>query len=129
MTQLTPLQLAEIAQGLTALSGIGTGFDPVGMVRKRLGLDRLTFGSVSTGVPGSQPQTTVEAGKSIAHNLYLGARQTFSGGTQLQMQYDITKSLKAQATASTTNNSVVSQGNAAAQDQGSGVGLSYQFEY
>jgi len=44
------------------------------------------------------------------------------------VQYDITKRLKAQATASTTSNSVVSQGNAA-QDNGSGVGLSYQFEY
>jgi translocation and assembly module TamB len=128
MTQLTPLQLAQIAQGLSTLGGIGAGFDPVGMVRKGLGLDRLAFGSVSSGPPGSQPQTTLEAGKSISRNLYLGARQTFSGGTQLLMQYDITRGLKAQATMSTTNNTVVSQGNAA-QDNGSSVGLSYQFEY
>jgi translocation and assembly module TamB len=127
--QLTPLQLAEIAQGLSALGGIGTGFDPVGMVRRGLGLDRLTFGSVSAGAPGSQPQTTLEAGKNIGRGLYLGARQTFSGASQLQVQYDITRNLKAQATASTSNsNPVVNQGNAA-QDQGSSVGLSYQFEY
>ena len=76
----------------------------------------------------SQPQTTLEAGKSIGHKFYLGARQTFAGGTQLELQYDITKRLKAQATMSTINNAVVNQGNAA-QDTGSGVGLSYQFEY
>ncbi|HLY04698.1 MAG TPA: translocation/assembly module TamB domain-containing protein [Rhizomicrobium sp.] len=129
VVQLSPLQLAEVAQGLAALGGIGTNFDPVGMVRRGLGLDRLTFGSISTGAPGSQPQTTLEAGKNIARNVYLGARQTFSGGTQLQVQYDITKNLKAQATASTINSApVVNQGNIA-QDTGSSVGLSYQFEY
>jgi len=41
---------------------------------------------------------------------------------------DITKRLKAQATLSTTTNATVTKGNTA-QDNGSSVGLSYQFEY
>jgi len=44
------------------------------------------------------------------------------------VQVDITRRLKAQATLSTTTNATVTKGNTA-QDNGSSVGLSYQFEY
>jgi translocation and assembly module TamB len=123
--QLTPLQLAEIAQALASLSGIGSGFNALGSLRKGLGLDRLSVGG---GSSNNSSDTTVEAGKYVSRNVYVGAKQSLSGGTQLQVQYDITHKLKAQATLSTMTNATVTKGSAA-QDNGSSVGLSYQFEY
>ena len=122
--QLTPLQLAQIAQGLAALSGISNGFDPVASVRGGLGLDRLAV----SGGSGVTTGTTVEAGKYVSRNIYVGARQGLSGGTQAQVQVDITRTLKAQATISTGTSANATQG-ATAQDSGSSIGLSYQFEY
>ncbi|HSM96209.1 MAG TPA: translocation/assembly module TamB domain-containing protein [Rhizomicrobium sp.] len=122
--QLSPFQLAEIAQALASLGGIGSGFDALSSLRKGLGLDRLSVG----GASGNSAQTTVEAGKYVARNVYIGARQNLSGGTQLQVQYDITRKLKAQATLSTVTNATVTKGSAAV-DNGSSIGLSYQFEY
>jgi len=126
--QLTPLQLAQIAQAVAALGGIGSGFNPLGSIRKTLGLDRLSVGSTSGGAAGSDQQTTVEAGKYVARNVYVGAKQSLSGGTQVQVQVDLTRKLKAQATLSTMTDATATKGSAA-QDNGSSVGLSYQFEY
>lgn len=126
--QLTPLQLAQIAQAIAALGGVGNGFNPLGALRKGLGLDRLSVGSTTGGASGSESQTTVEAGKYVARNVYVGAKQNLSGGTQVQIQVDLTKRLKAQATLSTMTNATATKGNAA-QDNGSSVGLSYEFEY
>lgn len=125
--QLTPLQLAQIAQALAALGGLGSGFDPLGMVRKQLGLDRFSVGSTTGGASGSESQTTVEAGKYVARNVYVGAKQNLSGGTQVQVQVDLTRRLKAQATLATGTTATIT-GNSA-QDNGSSVGLSYEFEY
>jgi translocation and assembly module TamB len=122
--QLTPLQLAQIAQALASLSGISNGFDPVASIRGGLGLDRLAV----SGGSGVTTGTTVEAGKYVSRNIYVGAKQGLSGGTQAQVQIDITRNLKAQATISTGTNANATQG-AAAQDTGSSLGLSYQFEY
>ncbi len=126
--QLTPLQLASIAQAAAAMGGIGGGFNPLGTVRRTLGLDRLSVGSVQGGASGTQSQTTVEAGRYVTHNVYVGVKQNLSGGTQTQVQVDITRRLKAQATLSTGASTATTQGNAL-QDNGSSVGLSYQFEY
>ena len=123
--QLTPLQLAQIAQALAALSGISNGFDPVASIRGGLGLDRL---SVSGG-SGVTTGTTVEAGKYVARNIYVGAKQGLSGGTQAQVQIDITRNLKAEANISTGVSANATQGSAAQQDTGSSLGLRYQFEY
>ena len=125
--QLTPLQLGEIAQGLASLGGIGSGFNPLGTVRKFLGLDQLAVGSTS-GTAGGKSQTTVEAGKYLLRNVYVGGKQNLSGGTQVQVQVDIAHGLKAQATLNTGADATATTGNAA-QDNGSSVGLSYQFEY
>jgi translocation and assembly module TamB len=126
--QLTPLQLASIAQAAAAMGGVGGGFDPLGAVRRNLGLDRLSVGSVQGGASGSESQTTVEAGRYVARNVYVGVKQNLSGGTQTQVQVDITRQLKAQATLSTSANATTAQGNSL-QDNGSSIGLSYQFEY
>ncbi len=122
--QLTPLQLAQIAQALAALSGISNGFDPVASIRGGLGLDRLAV----SGGSGVTTGTTVEAGKYVARNIYVGAKQGLSGGTQAQVQIDITRNLKAEANISTGVSANATQGSAA-QDTGSSLGLRYQFEY
>ena len=122
--QLTPLQMAQIAQALASLSGISNGFDPVASIRGGLGLDRLAV----SGGSGVTTGTTVEAGKYVSRNIYVGAKQGLSGGTQAQVQIDITRNLKAEATISAGTNATATQG-AGAQDTGSNIGLSYQFEY
>jgi len=126
--QLTPLQLASIAQAVASIGGVGGGFNPLGVVRRNLGLDRLAVGSVNTGVPGSQSQTTVEAGRYVMRNVYVGLKQNLSGGTQTQVQVDITRRLKAQATVATGTSAPTVQGNSL-QSNDSSIGLSYQFEY
>jgi translocation and assembly module TamB len=85
-------------------------------------------GSTGGGAPGSESQTTLEAGKYVSRNVYVGAKQSLSGSTQVQVQVDLTKHLKAQATVSTGTNATATKGNAA-QDNGSSAGLSYEFEY
>jgi translocation and assembly module TamB len=126
--QLTPLQLASIAQAVAAIGGVGGGFNPLGVVRRNLGLDRLSVGSANTGAAGSQSQTTVEAGRYVLRNVYVGVKQNLSGGTQTQVQVDITRRLKAQATLATGTSAATVQGNSL-QSNDSSVGLSYQFEY
>ena len=122
--QLTPLQMAQIAQALASLSGISNGFDPVASIRGGLGLDRLAV----SGGSGVTTGTTVEAGKYVFRNIYVGAKQGLSGGTQAQVQIDITRNLKAEATINAAPNATATQG-AGAQDMGGTLGLSYQFEY
>jgi len=126
--QLTPLQLASLAQGLASMGGVGGGFNPLGSVRNTLGLDRLSVGSTQGGASGTESQTTVEAGRYVARNVYVGVKQNLSGGTQTQVQFDITRRLKAQATINTGATTTPAQGNAL-QDNGNSVGLSYQFDY
>jgi len=109
---------------LASLSGISNGFDPVASIRGGLGLDRLAV----SGGSGVTTGTTVEAAKYVSRNIYVGAKQGLSGGTQAQVQIDITRNLKAQATISTGTSANATQG-AAAQETGGSLGLSYQFEY
>jgi translocation and assembly module TamB len=128
VSQLTPLQMASIAQGAAAMGGIGQNFNPLSVVRRTLGLDRLAIGSVAAGANGTQSQTTVEMGRYVTRNVYVGVKQNIAGGTQTQVQVDITRQLKAQATLSTIASAVTPQSNVL-QDNGSSIGLSYQFEY
>ncbi len=127
--QLSPMQLANLAQGVGALGGFGGGggFNPLGTLRRTIGLDRLAVGSVS-GATAADSQTTVEAGRYISPNVYVGVKQNLSGGTRTQVQVDLTRHLKAQATVAAGTDAAATQG-AVRQDNGSSVGLSYQFEY
>ena len=122
---LSAIQIAQIASAIAELSGVtGGGGDPLGAVRKGLGLDRLSVG----GGSGSGTGATVEAGRYVARGVYVGAKQaTSGGGTAAEVQIDITRRLKAKAQLATGGGSV--QGSTPDNDQGSTVGLSYQFEY
>jgi len=121
------LQLASVAQAAASLSG-GPGFDPVGIMRSSLGLDRLAVGS-NQEANGGTGSTTIEAGKYVLRNVYVGARQDLSGGTRALVQVDITKHLKAQAQVITGPRAVTTTTSTPLTDNGDSIGLSYQFEY
>jgi translocation and assembly module TamB len=123
--QLSTLQIAEIGAALAELSGAtGGGGSPLGAIRKGLGLDRLNVGGGTNGAGA-----TVEAGRYIANGVYVGAKQSAggAGGTQAQVQVDLTRHLKLQTTLGTGGGTA--QGATPDNDPGSSVGLSYQFEY
>jgi translocation and assembly module TamB len=119
--KLSPFQLAEIAAALASMSGATGTFDPLERLRNTFGLDRLSVGSSNTGNP------TLEAGSYLARGVYLGAKQSASGGgTQATVQVDLAKGLKLETTAgSGTTSATGSTSNADA----ASVGLTYQFEY
>jgi translocation and assembly module TamB len=142
---LTPLQLAQIGAALVTLGGVGgSSFNPINTVQRKLGLDRLSIGGGgssagaasaspgSTAPPGSAPGTdnnaaTIEAGRYISGRIYVGAKQSTAGPTQAQVQIDLTKRLKVQATLGNGGGSV--QGATPQNDPGSSAGIAYQFEY
>ncbi len=123
LKQLSPFQIAAIAGALADLSGVGGGVDPLSRVRKGLGLDRLSLGSAASGNGAS-----VEAGRYVAKGVYVGAKQGTSGGTQAQVQVDLTRRLKLQTTIG-TGGGTPATGITPDNDPGSSVGLKYQFEY
>lgn len=140
-TQLSTLQLAQIGAALASIGGIGGagGFDPINTVQRKLGLDRLSIaGGNSSGTTapnqlGSAPgatnenAATIEAGRYISSRVYVGAKQSTAGPTQAQVQVDLTRKLKVQATLGTGGGSV--QGATPQNDPGSSAGITYQFEY
>jgi translocation and assembly module TamB len=117
---LGPLQIAQIATGLAQLTDLGGAgaFDPIGSVRERLGLDTLSVGS-----------TALEAGRSIARGVTIGARQSVSGtGTQATVRLDLARGLRLEADVGVAPPvpSTVTQG---AAPTGNQVALTYEFEY
>jgi translocation and assembly module TamB len=119
--RLGALEVAGIAASLATLTGNGGGFgDPLDKVRQGLGLDRLGVRNGANGSPA------LEVGRYIAPRVFLGARQSASGGTQANVQFDITKGLKLEATTGAGGGGAT--GSTAASN-GSSVGLTYQFEY
>jgi translocation and assembly module TamB len=124
VAQLNALQLAQIAQAFAAIGGLGGGFNPLGVLRRTLGLDRLAVGSAASG-----NGATIEVGKNIAGNIYVGAKQDTAGGTQAVAQVDLTEHLKLQATVTAVASATPTTPTATPQENGTSVGLSYTFEY
>ena len=122
--QLTPIQLAQLAETAVSLASGGSGFDPLGSLRRGLGLSRLSVGSAGEDMSG----TTVEAGTYVLRNVYIGAKQGLEGGTQAEVQVDLTDRLKAVGTVNAGNNAAITQG-AKQRETGSSIGLTYEFEY
>ncbi|QOF96325.1 translocation/assembly module TamB domain-containing protein [Novacetimonas hansenii] len=123
---LSPTQMAEIASAIATISG-GSAFDPLGIVRKTLHLDRLQMSSSSNG-SGGNDTGSIEAGKYVMRGVYVGAKQATSGsGTQAQVQVDLTKRLKINTTVGTGGN--VTGFTTPENDPGSSIGLLYQFNY
>jgi translocation and assembly module TamB len=121
--QLSPLQIAQIAQAVASLTNIGGGFDPLGAIRKGLGLDRLSAGADSSGSGAS-----LQAGKYVANGVYVGAQGGLSGGTHAQVQIDLMDNLKLETTIGTGGSSGTTDATPE-NDPGSSVGLTYRLEY
>jgi translocation and assembly module TamB len=129
--QLSALQLAQIGAVLASLSGVGgdSGLNPLVKLQKSLGLDRLTVGSGTTNTP-TGPQNAgaaIEAGRYISKRVYVEAKQSTTGNSQVEADIDLTKHLKLQTRVGNGTGSVL--GTTPENDPGSSVGLSYQFEY
>jgi translocation and assembly module TamB len=127
---LSGLQLAQIGAALASISGVGgdSNLNPLVKLQKSLGLDRLTIGSAATA-PGSTENTgaSIEAGRYISRRVYIEAKQSTTGTSQLQADVDLTKRLKLQTKLG--NGTATVQGTTPDNDPGSSIGLSYQFEY
>jgi translocation and assembly module TamB len=112
-SNLSPFEIAQLAQALAQLTGIGGGGgNPLDRVRSALGLDRL-------GLSGGEGGTgaAVEAGRYVAPGVFLGVRQsTQTGQTGVGVQVEITSNLKV-------------EGQTATGPAGDRVGLSYEIEY
>jgi translocation and assembly module TamB len=129
--QLSGLQVAQIGSTLATLSGVGgdSSLNPLAKLQKSLGLDRLTVGS-GTNYTATGPESagaSIAAGRYITRRIYVGAKQTSQGTSQLETDVDLTKHLKLQTRVGNGTASV--QGVTPDNDPGSSLGLLYQFEY
>jgi len=113
-SNLSPFEIAQIAQAIGQLTGVGGGFDPLGQVRNALGLDRLGVSSATEGQTGG---TTIEAGKYVAPGVFVGVRQGTAGGqTGVGVQVELTPQIKL-------------EGQTATGPAGDRLGVTYEFEY
>jgi translocation and assembly module TamB len=129
---LSAFQLAQIGATLAALSGVGGdgGLNPLVKIQRSLGLDRLTLGPGATTNTATGTENTggsIAAGRYISKRVYIEAKQTTLGTSQLETDVDLTKHLKLQTRLGNGTASV--QGTTPENDPGSSVGLVYQFEY
>jgi translocation and assembly module TamB len=120
-----------VGTALTSVTGMGSGINPLLKVQKTLGLDRL---AVSGGTPGSSatgtqqnPGATLEAGRYVGNNVFVAARQSTTGVTQLVVDVDLSRGLKVRTRLG--NGSTTAQGVTPENDPGSSIGISYQFQY
>jgi translocation and assembly module TamB len=131
-TQLSPLQLAQIGVALASLSGVGGdgGLNPLVKIQKSLGLDRLNLGAATTTATATGVENSgasIEAGRYIFKRVYIEAKQSTTGSSQVGANVDLTKHLKLQTRLGNGTASV--QGTTPENDPGSSIGLFYQFEY
>ena len=129
-SKLSALQLAQVGAALASLSGVGGDSSPLVKLQRSLGLDRLSVGSAEGSRTGSTTDTngaSIEAGRYVSRRVYIEARQSTTGVSQLEADIDIVKGLKLQTRLGNGTASV--QGTTPDNDPGSSVGLSYQFEY
>jgi translocation and assembly module TamB len=134
--QLSALQLAQVGAALASLSGVGGdgGLNPLVKLQKSLGLDRLSVGAgtssttaTTTGTGTQNTGASIEAGRYISKRIYVEAKQSTTGTSQLEADVDLTRHLKLQTRLGNGTGSVL--GTTPENDPGSSVGLSYQFEY
>jgi translocation and assembly module TamB len=112
-SNLSPFEIAQIAQAIAQLTGIGGGFDPLGKARALLGLDRLGVGSAVEGQTGA----ALEAGKYLMPGVYVGVRQGMQGGqTGVSVQLEVTPTLKL-------------EGQTATGPAGDRLGVTWEYEY
>jgi translocation and assembly module TamB len=123
VTQLSALQLAQMGAAVATLGGLGGGGGPLLSVQRSLGLDRLVVSGSGTEGDGA----SAEAGRYVARRVYVGTKQSTAGGTQAQVEIDISNRLKLRTTIGSGTGSA--QGTTATEQAGSTIALSYEFEF
>jgi translocation and assembly module TamB len=136
VTQLSPLEGAQIAQAAAALASGGPSV--IDRVRMKFGLDRLSIGSGDQNTPGAGPSAppssgagasasagssassgvgnaAVSAGKYVAPGTYVGVKQSASGESQAQVEVEITRHVEVGATAGAS--------------RGNSVGVQWKLDY
>jgi translocation and assembly module TamB len=120
-TSLSGFEVAQIASALAELTGVTSGgFNPLGSIRKGLGLDELTVGTDAAG------QATLEAGRYVSPGVYVGVEQGASAAsTRAKVEVDLTKRLKLEGTFGESGSSATGSSG----EGGSSIGVTYEFEY
>ncbi|MBI1359234.1 MAG: hypothetical protein GC155_03005 [Alphaproteobacteria bacterium] len=85
-SQLSGIELAQLAAGLAQLAGGQAAFDPAGLLRQATGLDRVSIGADDTGA-------TASAGKYITDDVYLQVGAGGTGGFGAQVEWEPSKNL------------------------------------
>ena len=127
--QLTPLQLAQVGAALASMSGVGgsNSLNPLVKIQKSLGLDRLSIGAGTTNAQtGQDSGASIEAGRYVSKRVYIEAKQSTAGTSQVEADVDLTKHLRLQTR---LGNGTAVQGTTPDNDPGTSVGLIYRFEY
>ena len=127
--QLTPLQLAQVGAALASMSGVGgsNSLNPLVKIQKSLGLDRLSIGAGATNpLTGQDTGASIEAGRYVSKRIYIEAKQSTAGTSQLEADVDLTKHLRLQTR---LGNGTAVQGTTPDNDPGTSIGLIYRFEY
>lgn len=105
LRDLSPFELAQIAQavaGATGLAGGGTS-GLLDRVRQTLGLDRLAVGSGGetanrNTTEEERNRATLEAGRYVAEGVYVGVRQgTEPGSSRVGVRVDLTPRMRLEA--------------------------------
>ncbi|CAH0207598.1 translocation/assembly module TamB domain-containing protein [Roseomonas sp. CECT 9278] len=118
--ELSPFQLAQLAQILAGAAGIDTpnAGGILDRIRRTLALDRLSVGEERNRENTRTQGATLETGRYVADGVYLGIRQGTEGGPpRVGVQVDIAPRVRLEAETG---------GNSAGGDR---VGLSFEWEY
>ncbi|MFV0246251.1 MAG: translocation/assembly module TamB domain-containing protein [Qingshengfaniella sp.] len=108
VTELSPLELAQLASAIRTLTG-GGGGGIFGLIRDGLGIDNLNVQSDTAG------NTAVTAGKYINDRMYTDVTAGSDGTTEIELKYTITNDLKAKAGFDNTGNT--------------GIGITFERDY
>jgi translocation and assembly module TamB len=98
VTSLSATDAVQLAAALAALQGGGGGLDPIGQLRRSIGLDQLRIVSAD---PLTGRQTGVAIGKNITRDIYVELVTDGRGYSATQVEYRITSWLSLLGTVST----------------------------
>ncbi len=98
VTSLSATDALQLAAALAALQGGGGGLDPIGKLRRSIGLDQLR---IVTADPLTGRGTGIAIGKNITRNIYVELVTDGRGYSATQVEYRITSWLALLGTVST----------------------------
>ncbi|SEQ08875.1 autotransporter secretion inner membrane protein TamB [Faunimonas pinastri] len=91
LSDLSPFQVAQLAAAAAQLAGGNGGGGIIDQLRQSTGLDEL---DVTTDAQGN---ASLRAGRYINERTYLGVQQSAGGGSEVTVDLDITRNIKARA--------------------------------